>query len=511
MSLLRGTPSTNVLRNFASVLSDAPCKTSYYDLSAPVEHIDTFISHNWSIGRFDKFLALVLHFNLLPAVVLALSASFLCYCLALCGVLSRFHVVQQPEQTTIYHPVYTSRLAGLLTFLVTLFSWHELLFLVGIHGSATFLDKTCVHQTDVTLKRRGIEKLAAFLFRSNNMLVLYSDVYLQKLWTVYEICTYLILFPSRFPILRPLFMPKVVVFSIVTVCIYQITEVLGNIIVVSIEPMEFGSYGSLQDPFEMQVWIFWACHFLFWFVSAMACRRWSEEQTQMRSRLEHFSIQAADCFCEEDRQVVESNIITFATYFQLADRGSDRDDTLASFDNLVRCRVPQALEASIGITGIPYTYAVLIFGISMLEGLDVALFHTHFLCMNATPSAILMLHVGTILHYSTNALVVGPLCFALCSWLSMRSLRFQSNSSSLCVIVVGLASACVYGLAHVFMRSLLHYLHDCRTFRFGILHICICIMMIWAAHSILKRSSGFASDDVSTSDSECSDEADCSA
>merc|ERR1719506_1574523 len=55
-----------------------------------------------------------------------------------------------------------------------------------------FLDKTCIHQTDISLKRAGVLKLGAFLTSSSRMLILYSDVYLKKLWTVYEVACFLL-------------------------------------------------------------------------------------------------------------------------------------------------------------------------------------------------------------------------------------------------------------------------------------------------------------------------------
>ena len=45
----------------------------------------------------------------------------------------------------------------------------------------------------MTIQRQGIEKLAAFLRCSDEMVVIYTDVYLLKLWTVYEVASFLAL------------------------------------------------------------------------------------------------------------------------------------------------------------------------------------------------------------------------------------------------------------------------------------------------------------------------------
>ena len=73
-------------------------------------------------------------------------------------------------------------------FLFVLFFKHEL-FWCTRGGPKAFLDKTCIHQTDLALQAQGIMKLGAFLKHSKCMLILYSDVYMRKLWTVYEVHT----------------------------------------------------------------------------------------------------------------------------------------------------------------------------------------------------------------------------------------------------------------------------------------------------------------------------------
>ena len=88
-------------------------------------------------------------------------------------------------------------LVGHIISMITLFTYHELrLCVTGWHGPAVFLDKTCIHQTDMDLQTAGIRKLGAFLRRSRCMVVLYGQEYLQKLWTVYELASFLTLCPG---------------------------------------------------------------------------------------------------------------------------------------------------------------------------------------------------------------------------------------------------------------------------------------------------------------------------
>merc|ERR1712007_392590 len=60
-------------------------------------------------------------------------------------------------------------------------------------GTTTFLDKTCIHQTNQVLKRQGIRHLADFLENSNRLLVVYTDEYLKRVWTVYELASFLLI------------------------------------------------------------------------------------------------------------------------------------------------------------------------------------------------------------------------------------------------------------------------------------------------------------------------------
>jgi hypothetical protein len=94
--------------------------------------------------------------------------------------------------------------------MITLFTYQEWrLWLTGWHGPAVFLDKTCIHQTDHDLQINGIRKLGAFLKSSRCMVVLYGKEYLQKLWTVYEVASFLTLRPGSQIWVIPVYFPVV--------------------------------------------------------------------------------------------------------------------------------------------------------------------------------------------------------------------------------------------------------------------------------------------------------------
>jgi len=73
--LLRGSDLSTVMRRRGHIFADSRGSASTYNLSESVRHLDAFISHNWSVPRFQKYLCLALHFNLRLAVVAAFLAT----------------------------------------------------------------------------------------------------------------------------------------------------------------------------------------------------------------------------------------------------------------------------------------------------------------------------------------------------------------------------------------------------------------------------------------------------
>ena len=78
-NLLRATRLVAVLRRGARILRNSSGSASTYMLSEKTSEIDYFISHNWSVSRLQKFLALAIHFNLGVATSVALLAAILTF------------------------------------------------------------------------------------------------------------------------------------------------------------------------------------------------------------------------------------------------------------------------------------------------------------------------------------------------------------------------------------------------------------------------------------------------
>jgi len=175
-----------LLRAGAAVLSNSAGSASSYQLSKPVRMLALFLSHNWCVSRFRKFLTLSLYFNLGAATAAAFLAAVASFCLQASGLLPL--VVPAPDSVAQKFKEIDRADAkmGVFVYLTTMpvfvlvvFFKPDLLRCI-CPGPLTFLDKVCIHQTDTKLKQEGISKLGAFLANSSRMLIIYSDLYLRK-------------------------------------------------------------------------------------------------------------------------------------------------------------------------------------------------------------------------------------------------------------------------------------------------------------------------------------------
>merc|ERR1712232_94654 len=72
---------------------------------------------------------------------------------------------------------------GLLVFSAVLVCWQP--------KEDVFLDKVCIHQTDLHKKQQGIDGLGGFLHYSGRMIIFWDRTYFKRLWCVFELAAYL--------------------------------------------------------------------------------------------------------------------------------------------------------------------------------------------------------------------------------------------------------------------------------------------------------------------------------
>ena len=132
---------------------------------------DFFISHNWAVKRWKKFLALCLVWSGGTALICCTSVQILCFGLVSMGILPVTNSIIDGHEISVWC------IGGcLVTYVAVFLARHELMKLVGHPGYRIFLDKVCVDQSDEGRKREGIQGITAFLYHSEALVVLYSEL-----------------------------------------------------------------------------------------------------------------------------------------------------------------------------------------------------------------------------------------------------------------------------------------------------------------------------------------------
>jgi len=334
-------------------------------------------------------------------------------------------------------------------FLSTLLCLRDVQHILRPARETLFLDVLCINQTSADTKRKGIDKLGAFVRYSDTMIILYTDIYLRKLWTVYEIATFLALHPLENLVVLPVFRARV--FYCMTVACWMGFNFHAGWGSVSIDT-------TLCGEVRFKRWAYTGA-----FVLAMACyfRIWALAKKQMNHSLTAFSVMNCICACETDRTAVEDAIADIMRATAAVTESSSKEEALMAFDNIVRGELPDVLDRVIG--KLTFTYEQLaILGIIM-HGADAA---DNLARTSATELAIL----SYALKCTWRGLFQFPLSLAFleicvsCA-LPEKWVLFQSRWSRLWS--TRLWNGCVVFLAALLITGFLvwddHLLDDCLT------------------------------------------------
>ena len=352
--VLRGVPANLVLRRCARMFSGSAGSEATYLLSRPTDHLGAFVSHNWSVGRSRKWLALSLQYNFLSALVFGvLIAAVLCVLSSL-GWLPLSAV----DNRYVHHRGIYCTLGGALVFHVVLLFGSDVLPGYLRRHHEVFLDKVCIHQVDKKLQRQGIESLGGFLFYSWSMVVLYTPVYTKKVWTVYEMACFLCVHPGG----RLVWLPVDVAPSVV---VASFLSLLFNVFMWGM------SLVSIRERLAIPSWLQFvpvmplaACGMLLFHNTA-------RDQAKSEADLRLFSIRNAVCAVESDRAVVEGNVASLMRDLKLLPFDSTDEEALQVFDLMVQSTLPRAIRHSIGRGGWRYEWIMAIFCSSLFWSFDI--------------------------------------------------------------------------------------------------------------------------------------------
>ena len=213
-----------------------------------------------------------------------------------------------------------------------------------------FLDKMCIHQTNSRLKEEGILHLDKFAAKSHSFVILQSEEYLERLWTVHELGTVLLIHKSPNIIILPL---NIAPFLFACSAVHTISE-LCKWTVRTTWAAKLGVSATLMINLPPCVHTMVVIAFVLFF------RRSEKEQERRRRQLRTFSISFAKCGQEEDRASVQNNIFAMMKAIGVVNETDGMEVALNSFDCIVRAELPRAMASSMGHRGFPLRYGVIV-------------------------------------------------------------------------------------------------------------------------------------------------------
>lgn len=320
---------------------------------------DFFISHNWSVKRWQKFLALCLVGSGKKALIFCVCAQLIFFTLVSTGILPVTHSQIDGHEISIWCVG-----SCLVTYAATFLVHHEVLDLLGIPGYRIFLDKVCVDQSDDQRKRQGIQSITAFLYHSEALVVLYSEIYLKRLWTVFELTTFLAMKPEGQLVVQPVILGPVAVYFVIIQCL-RIPEMF-------LVPMAHDQLLSLELLPALGAYGIMALDLLSLLLGSVFLRRWGCSRSGMAEQLQGFTFEAAECELPADRLEILGAIKALARREGLVPRDASTRVCAESFERLVHEIVPKRMAGAFRLTGITCQIACLMSLPSMALVLDLS-------------------------------------------------------------------------------------------------------------------------------------------
>ncbi|CAE8703470.1 unnamed protein product [Polarella glacialis] len=400
-SLLRAAKVATILRKAGALLGTSESSAETFELSSPVDHIDAFISHNWSTPRASKFLTLALHFNLTPALVVSYTTACLAFIFQAKGWLPCLDQLLGGED---WKCGLCCRLSGYASFLITLVAWPDFASRVGLGGQSVFLDKVCIHQTDVELQRKGINALSAFIRYSSEMVVVYSDVYLEKLWTVYEVASFLTLHSAdRMHVLQV---------DTARYFLKWFSLALAHVIILTV--IQIPSLAKMLGSDNPTIAGLIRVSSIFILLLVPGARIFRQQyliRERMLEKVAAFTVADARCSKEEDRAIVTHNIAEFMRCAEVSKDTCDSHalEALEAFDLVARMELVHVVNDAFGRSMFKLRYTLALFSLSTWTGLDEIACQLHSEGLELQPRWLLL----TALRLCIYPLLFGPLMLAV--------------------------------------------------------------------------------------------------
>ena len=328
---VRGARLDAVLHHRARVFQDSVGSSASFAMSTEVDRLSAFLSHTWSTPRYKTFMALCLHYNANVAFVAVLTVGLL---LSVGIAFELLPLVKMAESSRNTNPAapYATVVCSIV-FQLVLHMAHEVL----PNSSRVFLDKLCIHQTDTERKLDGVAHLGLTMFFSSTMIVLDSESYFNRLWTVYELASCLVVDSGKPIVFLPVNLPVHLHGAGAVICFATVLHFLLN------TAWAHETFPILKGASAAVLVLLLLPGFA---IVTVVLRRWAREQARRKTRLQSFSIRDSECTDERDRQAVYANIVNLIEDAEEFPNGLSPDEALVEFDNTVRERMPGAMDTS---------------------------------------------------------------------------------------------------------------------------------------------------------------------
>ena len=174
--LFKAASASQVLWHLLLVVTgNSELGVSQHDSLPVVTKVDFFISHSWSCPSWIKFLALCHQLNFDLAIASSLFACLFAtaFLVSWCGSVTG--VAQHPRLLqALVIPWPTA------VFFTTYFLGHLLK-----SGASFWIDQVCIHQRNLLKKTQTLQALPGIVAQSSQMLVVWDEIYFQRLWCNY--------------------------------------------------------------------------------------------------------------------------------------------------------------------------------------------------------------------------------------------------------------------------------------------------------------------------------------
>jgi hypothetical protein len=225
--VLRSVRANRAMSGLGSHFRTSSGSANTYDLSEPTDSIGSFWSHSWHCNAVHKVGTLFFVYNSPIAAICSIIGAALCACLmaqdvmpgsscysngceshddctegGFCNAVFGGHKRCLHESFCCENPslsidgtcpfdcpvegkpfLFWPLLVGFVVYMLVLVTWQP--------RTSVFLDKICIHQTDIHKKTQGIDSIGGFLRRSREMLLLWDSTYFSRLWCTFEVAAYL--------------------------------------------------------------------------------------------------------------------------------------------------------------------------------------------------------------------------------------------------------------------------------------------------------------------------------